>query len=1759
MTLPAGTTLAAYAIERLLGRGGMGEVYLATHEGLGRKVALKLLAPELAADPAFRERFIAESRLAASLDHPHIVPIYEAGEADERLFLAMRYVEGDDLGALIAAAGPLDPGRAVGLLAGIAAALDAAHDRGLVHRDVKPANILVARTARAEEHAYLGDFGLTKEQGSDAGFTRTGQLVGSIDYVAPEQIEGRPIDGRVDVYSLACVLYTALTGHPPYRRQTEVATLWAHVQAEPPRPSEQDPALAPYDPVIATGMAKDPTARYQTAGELLAAAREAAATETVAGKAATETVASDGRPGSWADLDPLIGRDDELASLLDELGRSRLVSLTGPGGSGKTRLAEAVVSTVRVRGRDAWFVDLSAVEDASLVAATITTTMRLQGSAAREPIDVVIEALAQREAVLGLDNLEQIAGVGRVVTSLLRGAPRLRILTTSRVPLGVRGEIEVAVPTLGLPAEATVEAVERSPAGALFLGRARALGRLRTIDERTAADISTLLRRLDGLPLAIELAAARTRAMSPAEIVGRLDQQGTEAIDTHDGDRHRSLRAILDWTVGLLSPAELETLEAVSACAGFDFDLAQALAPDIDVVDAIESLVALGLIASLGTVGTVSRFRLLETIRTTVLRSLTDDRLHELEDRHARKFLDLAEEWDRQTAGGWTPDLVERLDADADNIRRALDRLDVADPRQSLALGSHLASFWQTRGRLAEGFARFKRTSALAPEPSVELARASARQLALTAQGVVGPIELRALTDQTVEMARAVADPSALISALSSRMWIAQYEGDSAAAVAAEAEIEGLDLSGLDARTQISLMEMRTLAAGARYGLSSDEYVERLRQQVAEAAHAGWAGEQAIAAGNLAQILSVRGEHVEAASMNGLAARLFRELERSADLGWALSYRAVDLAEIGRASEAVEAAIEGADIAATLQLPMTIADSLRTSMPVALVTAQPLLAARLWGAVRAMHERGDYVLPAIEQQVAEGWLARASLAAPSVAIEEALREGAGEDPLELLRALPELLRSPIRAPAEPAPADIPRGVREVPAPISELIGRERELGELADLLATHRLVTITGPGGSGKTRLALELGWTPPDPAADISFVDLAPIRDPAMVPAAIASRLGIADDGQLGPMARLEAHLADRNSLVILDNFEQVLDAGPQIATLLAKAPRLRVVATSRAPLRLRGERDYPLGPLALAGAGASLSTITQSAAVRLFVERARDAGATLSIDSSNGPLLAEICRRLDSLPLAIELAAARIRDLDLDAIARGLDRRLEMLTDGPRDAADRQRTIRLAIDWSHELIGPAEATLFRRLSVFAGGWTAEAAADVCGGELDGAVATLLGKLSAQSLVVRHGSADGAEERYGMLETIREYAAEELVSSDDAGPTRQRHAAYFTSLAERAERESRGQDAALWRQRIRSEFDNIRSAMHWAIEEDAPEPGLRIAASLRSYVLEIGFLSEWRELLARLLELPGPKADLVHANALNAAGNLAWLQADFDSARAYHNASLAIRLEIGDPEPIAASLSNLGLVSWQLGDYRGAQTFLEDSLAKSREIGDVWGAAATLGNLADVAIFELDFERAATLYAEALAEFRALGDVGSIGRVLSNLGQLAIYRGEHEAAATILAEAETLTEQIQDDDLINSVRLNLGQLATRRGDFARARTLLAESFEHSRATGGVVGVVESLERLGELLAREGDHRAAARTWGSAAAVRHEAGAEMYPVDRAWYDDAVASVRTTLGESAFATEWSVGERTDQAAVAAAHLPTEDRAESQPIA
>lgn len=712
-------------------------------------------------------------------------------------------------------------------------------------------------------------------------------------------------------------------------------------------------------------------------------------------------------PSAAADptsIDPLIGRDEDLANVLEELNRSRLVTLTGPGGSGKTRLAEAAIVALREEGRQASFVDLSAVETTALVGVTITTALRLEGAPGRDPIDVILDAIGDDPIVFALDNVEQIDDVGTPVLQLLRGAAGLSILATSRVPLGARGEVEVAVQALGLPEERSVASVEASPAGSLFLARARALGRLRTFDEATAADIATLLHHLDGLPLAVELAAARTRAMAPGEILRRLEREGPASIERGDGDRHRSLRVILDWTLDLLSETDRRVLDAVSVCAGFDVDLAQAIVGDegIDALTTIESLVALGLVASAGTVEGVTRFRLLETIRTMVLRRLAPEHRAELQGRHAAWFAERAIEWDQASIGGWDMDLVERLDANADNIRRALDHLDVAAPRDALLFESRLDAFFNTRGRVAEGMARIRQTMALSPEPSVELARAMSALWSIGILQVSGPNALREAADEMIHVGEVVGDTRAVIEGYG-LLLMSNVDRPTAERVATA--LERVDGSTLDQRGRVQLTFAKVAAAGALHGLASDQVIAAQRVQLAESSAGRTTGWRASAACNLAQTYLARREYAEAVDLATEAINLYRALERRSDLGWALGVRAAAFAEFGLIREAIGDLAEAAAIAEALQLDGSISDALRHAVPVALAAGQALLAATLWGGVLELSDRGRYVPQALDHQLAEPWLARAITQAGSDAVDLAIQQGRSMDPLVQLRSL----------------------------------------------------------------------------------------------------------------------------------------------------------------------------------------------------------------------------------------------------------------------------------------------------------------------------------------------------------------------------------------------------------------------------------------------------------------------------------------------------------------------------------------------------------------------------------------------------------------------------------------------------------------------------------------------------------------------------------------------------------------------------------
>ncbi|MFN2469897.1 MAG: protein kinase [Gaiellaceae bacterium] len=470
-------------MESLLGRGGMGVVYRADEPHLGRKVAVKILAPEYEADEGFRARFLSESRLAASLDHPHVIPIYGAGEADGLLYLAMRLVEGEDLRALVERVGQLEPHRAAGLVAQVAGALDAAHALGLVHRDVKPGNVLVT----PDGHAYLTDFGLAKTHAVGGDLTAAGQLVGTFAYAAPEQIEGRALDGRADQYALACLAWECIGGEPPFVRENEAAMLYAHLREQPPQLAGRANVPPAADTVLARALAKRPDERYATC----AAFAEALDAALSAPASAPPELAP--QPTGF------VGREQELAEAERLLGRTRLLTVSGPGGAGKTRFALALSERVAgVFPDGVHFVPLAAAVDPALVPSAIAQAVEVPEQPGSAIEETLAAALGDRRVLLCVDNFEQLLDAAPALGRLLDAASGPTLLVTSRAPLRLSAEHEYELPPL-----ADDEALE------LLVARARAA---RADFERTEANeaaLRAICARLDGLPLALELAAAR--------------------------------------------------------------------------------------------------------------------------------------------------------------------------------------------------------------------------------------------------------------------------------------------------------------------------------------------------------------------------------------------------------------------------------------------------------------------------------------------------------------------------------------------------------------------------------------------------------------------------------------------------------------------------------------------------------------------------------------------------------------------------------------------------------------------------------------------------------------------------------------------------------------------------------------------------------------------------------------------------------------------------------------------------------------------------------------------------------------------------------------------------------------------------------------------------------------------------------------------------------------------------------------------------
>ena len=729
----------------------------------------------------------------------------------------------------------------------------------------------------------------------------------------------------------------------------------------------------------------------------------------------------------------------------------------------------------------------------------------------------------------------------------------------------------------------------------------------------------------------------------------------------------------------------------------------------------------------------------------------------------------------------------------------------------------------------------------------------------------------------------------------------------------------------------------------------------------------------------------------------------------------------------------------------------------------------------------------------------------------------------------ILKHEPELEARRGERPAKPPSASVRADA--LPRQTTSFVGRTRELEALQILVQRPdvRLLTLVGPGGAGKTRLAVELARRVAGDLRDgACFVDLSPVREAALVAGAIADGLGLGEVARLGGVEALGSYLSDRNQLIVLDNFEQVLDAAQLAEELLGSATAVKLLVTSRAPLRLAAEHVFAVPSLGLPAAGSDLESVATTEAVALFLERAQGARRGFSLTKANAATVAELCTRLDGLPLALELAAARVALLSPRAILSRLGHWLDVLKSSAPDVPERHRTLRAAIEWSYDLLRPEEQTLFTNLGVFVGSFTVDGAEFVSPGldALDG-VETLL----AASLL-RAEAAVADEPRFGMLETIREYAVGRLDERPDAREVRRRHAAFYAALGEEAEPALCDGRQGEWLERLDAELGNLRAALAWSTDEGDHDVGLRLGASLWRFWQVRGHVVEGRESLERLLsKRSGSQA--ARAAAQLSAARCAMVQGDFEALDRYLEASLPVHRKLGDDRSVGFALGISGLAVHARGDRERALPLLEEALETARRSGDSWGESRALCYLG-MSEVKSDPTAARRLLEEGLRGLREIGDVRSVGWVLAILAGIALGAGDTGRARLRLDEALGLHRELGDTWGIADQLESLGLMSLEAGDHAAARELLEESLTVARDAHYRPLMAASLESLARLAFARGQLGRAASLFGSASVLRD--GVAVHPMQgaRASQDHHVDAVRIAFGDDRFADAWAQG-------------------------
>ena len=713
----------------------------------------------------------------------------------------------------------------------------------------------------------------------------------------------------------------------------------------------------------------------------------------------------------------------------------------------------------------------------------------------------------------------------------------------------------------------------------------------------------------------------------------------------------------------------------------------------------------------------------------------------------------------------------------------------------------------------------------------------------------------------------------------------------------------------------------------------------------------------------------------------------------------------------------------------------------------------------------------------------------------------------------------------------------------LPIQLTSFIGREKEIAAVKELMVDTRLLTLTGSGGCGKTRLALQAAANLVEEYTDgVWAVELAALSDPALVTQEVASALGVREVPGSPLIDTLSKYLHAKQLLLLLDNCEHLMEAcAALVDRLLHTCPNLKILTASREALGISGESTYRVPSLLLPDPGSPTlgEDLMTYEAARLFVDRALAAASTFTVTNENAPAVTQICHRLDGIPLAIELAAARVKVLSVEQITKRLDDRFRLLTGGSRTALPRQQTLRAMIDWSYNQLSEKERVLFNRTSVFMGGWTLEAVEAICADEgieeyevLD----TLTGLVDKSLLVSEERK---GEHRYSLLETVRQYGRDKLLESGEAEDLRGRHLDWFLGLAERAEPELEGPDQVMWLDRIEIEHDNLRAALGWSLGSGEAEAGLRLAGALGLFWVMHGYYNEgyhWlEESLSESSRVAASERTMsARAKALWGAGFLLYCKSDYERAVALCEESLALYQELEDKGGAGNSLIGLGVISGRQGDYVRGRELLEESLSSFREVGDKRGIANALVLLGHQVSEQGDHKGALAPCEEGLALQRELGNKSGIMRSLYRLGHVVWKQGDHKRAKELGEEGLALSRELGDKRFMAQLLHLLGLVALGQEDHNLATELLKESLVLYRELGVKHFIAHSLEGFAGVAVVQGEPERSGKLLRAAESLREAIGAPLSPSEQAVVDSYVAAVRAELGEEAFAAAWAQG-------------------------